>query len=213
MKLSGHAVSLLLPFFALPFSFFVSGCATSPATLTVRAVETKATYAQNFTQAFASRTEDGTHEFILVADDAVKSAPKRPGGPLKPVTRTPLRQVVYVRVLWQPMNGIEPGATSNASVDWFVFADTVGGAADMLEYHGTAFAQISNASGDGKKVKIRDGTLKPRVARGALSDPIGIGRLEGTFVAVKNPHRVQELLAAARARTADASADASGPAR
>ena len=198
---------LLLPFFVLPFSLFVGGC-SAPATLTVRSTERKAAYAQNFTQVFAGRTEDGTHEFILVADDAIKSAPAKAGGTLKPVTQTPLRQVVYVRVLWKPLNGVERGVTSNASIDWFVFGNTAGGAGDMIEYQGTAFATIKDAAGDAVKVTIRDGTIKPTNARGALTDPIGVGRLDGTFIATRNPHRVQELLAATRARTLDASAAA-----
>ena len=78
----------------------------------------------------------------------------------------------------------------------------------MLEYQGAAYATIKDGRGDTKQVTLRDGTLKPRNARGALTDPIGVGRLAGTFTAVRNPHRVQELLAAARARTLDASAAA-----
>ena len=106
------------------------------------------------------------------------------------------------------LNNVERGATNNAAVSWFVFGDTAGGAADMLEYKGTAFATIKDGPGDTFKVKLHEGTLQPCAARGALTDPIGVGKLEGTFTAVQNPHRVQELLAAARARTADASAAA-----
>ncbi|MEO6436971.1 MAG: hypothetical protein ABIP55_14595 [Tepidisphaeraceae bacterium] len=208
MKFPGRQViSVLLPLFTLPFSLFATGCST-PATLTVRSTERKCSYAQTFSQAFASHTEDGTHEFILVADDAIRSAPKETGGPLQPVEKTPLRQVVYIRVLWQPLTGIEPGVGTNASIDWFVFGDTAGSGNDMLEYQGTAMARIDVGGKGATKVTLREGTLKPRAARGTLTDPIGVGRLSGTFTAVNNPARVQELLAAARARTADASADA-----
>ena len=205
MTWTGRNPAWLFPLLAISFA---TGCATSPATLTVRSTERQAAYAQNFTQAFASETEDGTQEFILVSDDAVKRTAHDPGGVLRPVGQTPLRQVVYVRVLWKPLNGVEKGITSNASVDWYVFGNTSGTATDMLSYQGTAFANIKDGRGETKKVTLREGTIKPTAARGALTDPIGIGRLQGNFVAVQNPHRLHELLAAARARSADASAAA-----
>lgn len=210
MKSPRHHAAGMLPIVTVivAAALLAGGCAGSPAKLTVRSTQRKALYAQHFTQAFASQTEDGTHEFILVADDAIKSAPRHPGGPLQPVTRTPLRQVVYVRVMWAPLNGVERDVTRNATIDWYVFGDTAGGATDMLQYQGTAYARIKEAAGDAKQVTISEGTIKPHAARGGLSDPIGIGRLEGRFKAVENPHRVQELLAAARARTLDASAAA-----
>jgi hypothetical protein len=210
MKFPGRqVVSLLLPFFALPFSLFVTGCSSSPATLTVRSNERNVSYAQTFSQAFAAQSEDGTHEFVLVSDDAVKSAPKDPGAPLQPIEHTPLRQVVYIRVLWQPLNGVERGVAKNASLDWFVFANTAGGSDDVLEYQGTACATVKAVNGgEATTVTLHDGALEPHAARGDLTDPVGPARLQGRFTAVKNPHRVQELLAAARARTAEASAAA-----
>jgi hypothetical protein len=184
------------------------GCAHAPATLTVQSARLEAAYAQQFSQAFASRTEDGTQEFILVADDAIKNAPREPGGPLTPVTKTPLRQVVHVRVLWEPMNGAEKTVTRNASISWLVFTDTAAATAGIREYQGTAFASLRQSGGGATRVTLRNGTLRSHAARGGLSDPIGVGKLEGTFTAIQNPARVRELLTAARARTAEASAAA-----
>jgi len=199
----------LLPILLLGISLLTVGCATSPATLTVRSHERKISYAQTFSQAFASQTEDGTHEFVLVSDDAVKCPTDQAGAPLQPVRKTPLRQVVYIRVLWQPLNGVERGVAKNASLDWFVFANTTTASNDLLEYQGSAFATLKPAKGgEAMTVTVRDGQLTPHAARGALTDPVGPARIQGRFTAVKNPHRVQELLAAARARTAEASAAA-----
>lgn len=185
------------------------GCAQSPSILTVQSAKRDVSYSQQFGQAFASRTEDGAHEFILVADDAIRSAPREPGGPLTPAAKMPLRQVVHVRVLWKPLNGVEETVTRNASISWFVFTDTASGAIGTREYQGTAYASVSPAArGSATRVTLRHGTLKPSASRGSLSDPIGMGKLEGTFTAIRNPDRVRELLAAARARTAEASASA-----
>jgi hypothetical protein len=188
-------------------AFLCPGCAQTPSILTVQSAKRNVAYSQQFGQAFASRTEDGAHEFILVADDAIRSAPREPGGPLTPVAKTPLRQVVHVRVLWEPLNGVEETVTRNASISWFVFTDTAAGTVGIREYQGTAYASVDSASGgNATRVTLRHGTLKPYSSRGSLSDPIGMGKLEGTFTAIRNPNRVRELLAATRARTAEASA-------
>jgi hypothetical protein len=181
----------------------LSGCAAAPATLTVRSTQHRAAYAQTFRQAYAGRTDDGTYEFLLVADDAARAtAQTKPGQPLEPVAQTPLRQVVYLKVLWRPIGGTDSGAANNATLDWYVFSDAPSARGDLLQYRGTAFVSVTPRD-QKTRVTVRDGTIMPRAARGGLSDPIGVARLSGSFTAVANDARLEALLAATRARVTD----------
>jgi hypothetical protein len=117
----------------------------------------------------------------------------------------PLHQVVHVKVLWRPMDGTDRNIGSNAAVGWYVLSSTAGGSSDLLEYAGSAFVRVTPKD-DVMKVSIRGGDIRPRSVRGALTDPIGPARIEGNFIAVTDPARVHEVLAATRARTAAATA-------
>ena len=198
-----------LPLFLLPVSCFLAvGCNSHSAQLLVQSEAKKATYAQTFSQAVAERTEDGTFQFVLVADDArvregQPSRKQSPGKRLDPSQAMPLHQVVYVKVLWRPMNCTDRNVGSNAALDWYVLSDTAGGTRDLLEYQGSAFVMVSPKD-DVTKVSIRAGSIKPRWVRGGLTDPIGAARIEGNFTAVNDPARLHELLTATRARTAAA---------
>ena len=198
--------------FLFPCSLLlVTGCSHN-AQLVVRSDAKKVAYAQTFSQAVADRSEDGTFQFVLIADDArprearepaVNLTKKSTGRRLDPSATMPLHQVVYVKVLWRPMNGTDRSIGSNASLEWYVLSDTAGGSGDLLEYQGTAFVMV-DPNDDATKVKIRGGMIKPRAVRGGLTDPIGPARIEGSFTAVNDPARLHELLTATRARTAAA---------
>ena len=179
------------------------GCAAPPAQMTVSSSKANVSYAQTFQQAYAGRTDDGTYEFLLVADDAARAAAAepKPGQPIGPMTAPPLRQVVYLKVLWRPMTGTDATAANNASVEWYVLSDTSSGQSDLLQYQGTAFVSVT-PKGNIAKVDVRNGTMSPCAARGTLHDPVGVARLNGSFTAVANDDRLEELLAATRARTA-----------
>ena len=179
------------------------GCASPPATMTVRSSRANVSYAQTFQQAYAGRTDDGTYEFLLVADDAARASAseKKPGQPIEPMVAAPLRQVVYLKVLWRPITGTDATAANNASVEWTVLSDAASGQTDLLQYQGTAFVSVT-PKGNIAKVKVRNGTITPCAARGTLHDPVGVARLDGSFTAVANDDRLEELLAATRARTA-----------
>ena len=89
--------------FALAASTMI-GCASSKnAQLTLRPSEGKVAYAQNFTQAYAGQSADGSWSFVLVSDD--QPGEKSDRKHIDPSNQMPLRQVVYVKLLWQPMNG------------------------------------------------------------------------------------------------------------
>jgi len=194
----------LIPFVALAASAgSLIGCAAPPATMTVSSQQKHVSYAQTFQQAYAGRTDDGTYEFLLVADDAQRATAaqkKKPGQPLEPIARPPLRQVVYLKVLWRPMTGTDSSAANNATIDWYVLSDAASGQTDLLEYQGTAFVYVTPKDNTAK-VDVRAGTITPFAARGSLHDPVGVAHLSGSFTAVANDDRLEELLAATRART------------
>jgi hypothetical protein len=199
-----------LSFFVLPFSFFLAaGCSSHAPTLVVHSDSRKCSYAQSFSQAVAERTEDGTFQFVLVADDVRPPDQKHskkdpaPSKRLDPSTATPLHQVVYLKVLWRPMGGTDRSIGSNSALDWYVLSDSAGGSRDLLEYTGSAFVTV-NPKDDVTKVSIHGGTIKPRSVHGGLTDPIGPARIEGSFTAVNDPARLREVLNATRARTAAA---------
>jgi len=186
------------------------GCSSQAGQLVVKSDTKKVAYAQKFSQAVAERTEEGMYQFVLVADDkprdgAASGTRKKqsPGKRLDPADTMPLHQVVYVKVLWRPMDGTDRSIGSNAALRWYVLSDTANGAVDLLEYTGSAFVMV-NPKDDETKVSIRAGSIKPGAIRGGLTDPIGPARIEGSFTAVNDPARLHELLAATRARTAAA---------
>ena len=197
-------LSVLLP--ACSF-FLIGGCAAQKPVLVVHSDSKKVAYAQTFSQAISAANEDGTYHFVLVADDTrptQKPAKKTEPTPrLDPTNSAPLHQIVYVKVLWRPMNGTDHSIGSNAAVNWYVLSDTAGGSQDLLEYQGSAFVMV-HVKGDVTKVSISDGTLHPRAVRGGLSDPIGPARIEGSFTAINDPVRLREVLNSTRARTAAA---------
>lgn len=173
----------------------LTGCSTQSATLLVRPEAKPVAYSQSFTQCVAGRTADGTDEFVLVTDDKTAQSNDKP-----------LHQVLYLKVLWRPMNGTERNVGANASLVWYVTSDPTDRMGDLLEYHGSAHATVVN-KGDVVKVTLRDGLIKPQALRGGLSDPCGVSRIEGSFVAINDPEKLREILNNSRLRTAAASAE------
>lgn len=191
-----------LPFFLLPLSFCLAqGCAAKPASLVLHPAGKNIAYAQNFAQAYAGKTDDGSTAFLLVSDDAGAAAPAaKPGAPLRPSAEQPLRQVVYIKVLWRPLSGTRESAATNAAIDWYVLSNTVEGGDDLLLYQGAGYVTVD--PGDkATKVNIRSADLKPTLSVGHLADPIGRARLTGSFAAPRDNRRLHELLTATRSRT------------
>lgn len=192
------------PFFILLFAvmslMLLQGCA-SPSWLIVQPEQGKTGFEQRFQQAFGGRTDDGTYEFLLIADDAESAAAQnKPGAVLHPVAREPLRQVVYIKVLWRPMPGTQTTAANNAAVTWYVISDAPQDQHDLLEYRGTAFVTVRSKD-HSARVHISNGTVALHNRRGNLRDPIAHGHLSGEFTAVSDDARLEQILAATRARS------------
>lgn len=182
----------------------LAGCSSGPTTLTLHPEASTGAYAQTFNQAYCGKTKDGSYNCVLVADDSpsadkVSDAPSK--GPIEPGQRQPLRQVVHVRVLWRPMNGMRDSMAANATIDWYIMNNTADGGDDLLLYQGSGYVMVSP---DDKttKITIRNAEMKPALVKGHLSDPIGNAKLSGTFVAINDNQQTADLAGAARQRTA-----------
>lgn len=176
---------------------FLAGCAAQPTTLMLQPLSRRVIYAQKFGQAYAGQDDDSSPAFLLVSDDAAATSSKH-GAQLQPADLPPLRQVVYIKVLWRPMDGTHNHA-ANASIDWYILSDTVESAANLLEYQG--LGSVTFDPGDNTTtVNIRSANLRPTVSRGTLRDPIGPCKLTGTFTAINDNTRMRSLLSATRKR-------------
>ena len=183
-------LSLLSISFSMVFLSF--GCAGPSTSLTVTSIRSHQSYQQEFSKAYAGRSEQGDFDVVLVREDR-KDGPA--GG---------IRQVMHVRVLWKPMKGTKldhPTAT-NATIDWYVFGDR--NQPGMVAYTGAGFVNVQS-SGGVATLDIRNATLTPTIRDGAMIDPIGPARLQGTVVArAGSGERVRELLAQAREASSQA---------
>jgi hypothetical protein len=178
----------------------LQGCA-SPSWIIVQPDQSKTVFEQHFQQAYGGRTDDGTYEFLLIADDADSAAAQnKPGAALHPVAREPLRQVIYIKVLWRPMPGAQTTAANNAAITWYVMSDAPQNQRDLLEYRGTAFVAV-RPKDHSARVRISNGTVLLHSRRGHLRDAIGQGHLSGEFTAVSDDSRLEEILASTRARS------------
>ncbi|HEX8522479.1 MAG TPA: hypothetical protein VF669_09510 [Tepidisphaeraceae bacterium] len=175
------------------------GCSQATGSLILSPVGGKKSFSQRFTQSYASRNDDGSYDFVLIADDAEQSARKaKPGKALKPTQDFPLRQLVHIRVPWLPMRGnIAETTVSNASLNWYIFSLAPDHVQDLLLYSGAGFA-LAREKGDKVTLKLKDATLRPQVARGALNDPLGPFNLSGSIRTINDPGTVKDVLTRTR---------------
>jgi hypothetical protein len=190
-------------FFVLPVSMLLLvGCATGPAVLTLHSNSRDVPFAQMFNEAYASLSEEGMYEFVLVSDGAQPNSASDPRKPIAPAAQAPLRQVVCIKVLWRPVQfgrSSDP-ITANATIDWYVMTSTVEGGSDLLHYEGAGYALV-NPGDDVTTLDLRTADIKPRTVRG-MTDPIGPAVVTGKFTAINNPLRVSELQSSTRQRAA-----------
>lgn len=193
---------ILFSLFVLPLSLLI-GCSSTPASLTLRPAGKEMAFAKTFDRAYAGHMADGSDAFVLVSDEAVGvRAANKAAEPIKASsTPAPLRQLVFVKLLWRPMNGTRDSVAANAAITWYVLSDTPDGADDVLIYQGAGYATVDPGEAT-TSVTIRCGDLKPTASRGSLKDPVGPAQISGSFVAVNNDGRARELLQDARSRTA-----------
>jgi hypothetical protein len=167
---------------AVLFTLCLVGCA-GPAKLTLRPQGQNVAFAKTFSQAYFGKESDGSFACVLVSDEVAAG----------------LQQVVHIKVLWRPLNGLRESAVSNAAIDWYVLSNADDSPDDLLLYQGAGFVTLT-LDGDEAKVHIRSADLRPAVARGKLKDPIGNATITGAFTASANNKRMRELLSDTRQR-------------
>jgi hypothetical protein len=175
----------------------ITGCASRSPELRLTSLATKASFSQQFTEAYVATGAEGDTEVVLTNDDG------------------DLRHVMHVKVLWRPQRGTKQSHPSytNAGIHWYVFNQGARTAAsarspDVLEYTGAGFVRLAETPG-GTQVTIRNATLKPVAAAPecSLNDPVGPSKLTGTFLAKKSSKRVNALLAEVKHATNGARAE------
>jgi hypothetical protein len=172
--------------------------------LILHPLDSKKTFSQKFTQTYAAHNDDGTYEFLLIADEADTATHKNAAGkPLHPAPDFPLRQLVYIKVPWIPMRGnVAETIVSNTSIDWYITPDApenLNRTQDLVLYSGAGYA-LADANDKNTTLTLRSSTLKPLKIQGALSDPLGPFHLTGSLTAPNNPTQLHEILNTTRTR-------------
>src|SRR5688572_8141501 len=126
-----------------------TGCSTRPS-LTVSSLEHQKVFGQTFTQVYATRSNDGDYDIVLLDNPIDDVKVSKAGEPLKAQPVRPLRHMVHIHVMWTPMIGArgDHAAATNAAINWYVWGDATATQADMMHYGGTAFVKIYGGDGD-----------------------------------------------------------------
>ena len=168
--------------------------------------QTNRKLSQKFTEAYATQNEDGSFEFVLIADDPDRQNREKnhnrnaPGAPLEPADVSPLRQLVHVKIPWLPERGnISETIVSNAAVDWYILSDLPDRQQDLIQYTGAGFG-LAYPSAKTIDLNLKSAKLKPQVVRGGLTDPLGRFQIAGDVRARRDPGKVRDLVNDARGR-------------
>jgi len=191
---------------AMVVTLLLVGCSHDTATLTLHPQGQSVAFAKTFSHAYVGKDADGSYACVLVSDDAPAVAAASDKS-LSSADAAPLRQVVHIKVLWRPLNGLRDSVASNAAIDWYVMS-TAGGD-DLLLYQGAGTVTFT-PDGDHAKVNIRSADLKPALTRGGLKDPIGNATITGAFTAKSNNKEMKQLLAGTRERLATVASGSGG---
>jgi hypothetical protein len=191
---------------AIAITLLLVGCSSGTATLTLHPQGQNVAFAKTFSHAYVGKDADGSYACVLVSDDAPAVAAAS-GKSITPADAAPLRQIVHIKVLWRPLNGMRDTVASNAAIDWYVMSTT--GGDDLLVYQG-AGSVILTPDGDHAKVNIRSADLKPALTRGSLKDPIGNANITGAFTAKSNNREMNAVLAGTRERLATVASGSGG---
>lgn len=183
----------------------MTGCAAGPAPqeLTVHSTGQNKSFVQQFARAYITRNAEGDVDIVLL-DQAAERGLDR----MAPPGEAPVRQVMHLRVLWNPMRDqkADHSVASNAAIHWYVMGNTPATAADVLEYAGTAFVTIDDGAAP-SELTIRNAVLRPVACRGGLCDPVGAATIAGTIHVRRDRKRVYQALDTVRSAIAAGAAN------
>ncbi|HEX8322919.1 MAG TPA: hypothetical protein VF595_03305 [Tepidisphaeraceae bacterium] len=167
----------------------LAGCASNDGMthLSVQKADGGDPYTASFERALFTESPNGSTDLILLSSGGV-------------------RQVVHIRVLWQPTRTIriDSASAGNAMIDWLVSASDK----DRVVYGGSCWAKVS-VDGDEAEVDLREAAVSVRHVDGQMTDPLQRANLSGKFVAKRADASVRayvDEMAAAGRRTATAAA-------
>jgi hypothetical protein len=141
------------------------------------------------------RNAAGDYEVVLLDDPIDRAEQGDAGQPLSEQRVPPLKQILHIRLLWQPLPGTRPDspAATNASLHWYVLGGATAQGTSLIHYTGTAFVAIA-LNGHGADVTIHNGLLNSTERRGELVDPLKSFRIDGKFEATENESRLNEIM-------------------
>lgn len=136
---------------ALLACLLLPGCASKKYEWTLASQSKPLAFSQQFPGGYCSRNIDGNLDVVLVTDTDASLPGKKSNISLLPLAHDPMRQIVHVRVFWQPLRGTKadyPAAT-NAVIDWYVFTRQADGTTQSIHYSGVGFVRTYDASAAG----------------------------------------------------------------
>jgi len=172
----------------------VAGCSSSSTGITITGRASGNAYLGDFPTAFIGNAHDGEYDVVMISDDPSDHADSG-NGPLQPVIDQPLRQAICIHILWRPSYGAmaKEASITNAIIDWYVFGNSDERNPKVIHYGGAGFVRVYPKE-ETAKIDIRDGQVQPKLRRGDMRDPLGPAVIAGSFRAIHDDHRVQELL-------------------
>jgi hypothetical protein len=184
----------LLAVATLAAAWATSGCGAKYERVTFTSRADAGQLEQGFALVAAARDARGDYDVVLVSqglEDAAAASGRRD---LTPVAAAPVRQVLHLKLHWRPPRGATANnpAAANATARWVIMG--TGGAADLLEYQGTAFVRPIFER-EGYTLLIREGSLEKVLLRGEMVDVLGPTRFEGKVYAREDPATVAGILA------------------
>lgn len=164
-----------------------TGCSSDDgmARLNVRQNATDEKFVASFERAMFTQTGGQTDVVLLsgtgqsaAADGAIANS-------------NSARQVVHIKVLWQPTRTIRVDSPSagNAMIDWQVIA----GDSDRVSYAGSCWAKVS-VDGDEATIDVRQANVSVKQVTGRMTDPLKHATIDGVFVAKRSDATVRSYI-------------------
>ncbi|MGN6504598.1 MAG: hypothetical protein ACTHM6_03445 [Tepidisphaeraceae bacterium] len=174
-------------------TLLVGGCASDDgvAQLNVHGAQSDDQYVDTFDRALFTQTRDGQVDLLLLSggDSFQQNQPL-----ISSDTRAinpGVRQVVHLRVLWEPTRTIhlDSPSASNAFVDWHVIA----GPNDRVTYNGSCWAMVK-IDGNEASIDLRNASVSVSQVLGDAKDPLKRANLSGKFTATRSDAVVRSYL-------------------
>ncbi|MGC4032140.1 MAG: hypothetical protein QM754_10490 [Tepidisphaeraceae bacterium] len=164
-----------------------TGCSSDDgmARLNVRQNATDNQFVATFERALFTQN-DGQTDVILLSGTGQTA-----GGEGAIANNNSARQVVHVKVLWQPTRTIRVDSPSagNAMIDWQVIA----GDSDHVAYAGSCWAKVT-VDDDEATIDIRQANVSVKQVTGHMIDPLKHATVDGVFVAKRADATVRSYI-------------------